>query len=141
MNIFDEALSILKSKTKLRALFKNVHVEDIESVLTRVQAIQKEKHEENEQKVIFLKSKEDKIKKITEIMKESGISLENLSAALSGRSIMRKRRDVKRMTFRYESESGQRVLWEGSNAGRIPTEFVGYLKRTGKNRLDCMVES
>ena len=51
----------------------------------------------------------------------------------------RKRRNIKRCTFRYETTGGSEVLWEGSNAGRIPTEFREYLDRTGKKRQDCVV--
>lgn len=51
MNIFEESLNILKSKVQLRKLFQGMHVEDIENVIRRVEAIHEEKvREHNEQK-------------------------------------------------------------------------------------------
>lgn len=142
MNIFEESLAVLKSKTKLRALFRDVHIEDVESVLSRVQAVLEEKTEEARQQAAALQEKQERLQGIVQMMKEHGISLEDLDV-LAGKSITRKprkRRDVQRMTFRYETNGGNQVIWQGSNAGRIPADFAAYLERTGKKRLDCVVE-
>ena len=142
MNIFEESLAVLKSKTKLRALFRDVHIEDVESVLSRVQAVLEEKTEEARQQAAALQEKQEQLQGIVQMMKEHGISLEDLDV-LAGKSITRKprkRRDVQRMTFRYETNGGNQVIWQGSNAGRIPADFAAYLERTGKKRLDCVVE-
>lgn len=142
MNIFEESLAVLKSKTKLRALFRDVHIEDVESVLSRVQAVLEEKTEDARQQAAALQEKQERLQGIVQMMKEHGISLEDLDV-LAGKSITRKprkRRDVQRMTFRYETNGGNQVIWQGSNAGRIPADFAAYLERTGKKRLDCVVE-
>ena len=143
MNIFEESLAVLKSKTKLRALFRNVHIEDMENALSRVQAVLEEKTEEARQQAAALQEKQEQLQGIVQMMKEHGISLEDLNDALAGKSVTRKprkRRDVQRMTFRYETNGGNQVIWQGSNAGRIPADFAAYLERTGKKRLDCVVE-
>ena len=140
MNIFEESLAVLKSKTKLRTLFKNVHIEDVENVLSRVQAVLEEKKDEVEQQVAALQEKQEQLQTIIQLMKDHSISLEDLNDALAGKSTTRKRRDVQRMTFRYETDAGNEIIWEGSNAGRIPADFAAYLERTGKKRLDCVVE-
>ncbi len=140
MNIFEESLAVLKSKTKLRTLFKNVHIEDVENVLSRVQAVLEEKKEEVEQQAAAQQEKQEQLQTIIQLMKEHNISPEDLNDTLAGKSTTRKRRDVQRMTFRYETNEGNEIIWEGSNAGRIPADFAAYLERTGKKRLDCVVE-
>ncbi|GAA4652852.1 hypothetical protein GCM10023116_51360 [Kistimonas scapharcae] len=140
MNIFEESLAVLKSKTKLRTLFKNVHIEDVENVLSRVQAVLEEKTEEVQQQAAALQEKQEQLQTIIQLMKDHNISLEDLNEVLAGKSTTRKRRDVQRMTFRYETNEGNEIIWEGSNAGRIPADFAAYLERTGKKRLDCVVE-
>lgn len=139
MKIFEESLAILKSKTKLRTLFKNIHVEDVKNVLSRVQSVLEEKKEDVEQQAVSLQAKQEQLKSVIQLMKEHNISLEELNNSLAGKST-RKRRDVQRMTFRYETNDGNEIIWEGSNAGRIPSDFATYLERTGKKRLDCVVE-
>lgn len=140
MNIFEESLAVLKSKTKLRTLFKSVHIEDVENVLSRVQAVLEEKKEEVEQQAAALQEKQEQLQTIIQLMKDHNISLEELNDSLAGKSTTRKRRDVQRMTFRYETNEGNEIIWEGSNAGRIPADFAAYLERTGKKRLNCVVE-
>lgn len=141
MNIFEESLAVLKSKTKLRHLFRNEHVEDVEKTLARVQAVLEEKKEEIAQQAEALQAKQEHLQTIALLMKEHDISLEDLSEITAGKpKKTRKRRDVQRMNFRYKTEDGHEVIWEGSNAGRVPTDFAAYLERTGKKRLDCVVE-
>ena len=43
MNIFDEALSVLKSKVQIRKLFQDMHAEDMQRVISRIEAIYEEK--------------------------------------------------------------------------------------------------
>lgn len=141
MNIFEESLTILKSKTKLRTLFKNIHVEDISNVLSRVQSVLTEKKNEVEQHAVSVQEKQEHIQAVIELMGEHNINLDELTTSLAGKSTRtRKRRDVQRMTFRYETNTGEEIIWQGSNAGRIPSNFASYLERTGKKRLDCIVE-
>ncbi|MCK5894403.1 MAG: H-NS histone family protein [Endozoicomonadaceae bacterium] len=139
MNIFEESISILKSKSKLRALFKNIHIEDISNVLSRIQSVLTEKKNEVELQAVSLQEKQEYLKVIIQQMKAHNISLDELNASLAGKAT-RKRRSVQRMTFRYETNGGDEIIWQGSNAGRIPSNFASYLERTGKKRLDCIVE-
>lgn len=43
MNIFDEALDVLKSKVQIRKLFHDMHVEDLQRIIGRIEAIYEEK--------------------------------------------------------------------------------------------------
>lgn len=43
MNIFDEALGVLKSKVQVRKLFHDMHAEDLQRVIGRIEAIYEEK--------------------------------------------------------------------------------------------------
>ena len=43
MNVFDEVMHRLSSKTRMRGLFKDVHVEDLERIVSRLSDVLDEK--------------------------------------------------------------------------------------------------
>lgn len=138
MNIFEESLSILKSKVQLRKLFQDMHVEDIESVIKRVEAIHDEKVREHEEQQEEQGRKREAIENILGQMQEKGVSVEDLMAFGAVEKV-RKGKPRQRFQFQYEKEDGSVLSWTGSTVGRIPSEFSEYLSRTGKERKDCIV--
>ncbi len=136
MNIFEQSISILKSKIKLRNLCKPMHVEDVEAIIARLKAVYNEKLEEaeKEEKLNLVKSK--LIKQIIDLMNKGNISKEDLDNAIDAKT---KKRNIKRRTFCYKNVSGSEIYWRGSSGGRIPTAFRQYLNKTGKKREDCIV--
>ena len=139
MNIFEEAIDILKSKVQMRKLFQDMHVEDLQRVVSRIESIYEEKllvqfEEEEEQG-----RKKEAVDTIVNQMKELGLSLEDLEAIAGSSTTTRKHKPRQRFVFSYEANDGSAVNWEGATTGRIPAEFSDYLQRTGKDRKDCIV--
>ena len=79
MNIFEESIVILKSKVKIRALLKQMHIEDIESMITRLQSVYEEKLEEAKNEEEANLHKQAALQEIMNILKEKNISPEELS--------------------------------------------------------------
>lgn len=147
MNIIDELHHRLSSKTRIRSLFKDVDVHDLEKILGRLNDVHAEKllvrqvEEEQRQK------KHDKIKAIQKEMASLGLKLSDLDdleeAGKNGKagSVGKKRRNVSKHTFEYETASGDSIKWFGSTTGRLPKGFQDYLERTGKKRIDCIADA
>lgn len=138
MNIFEESLNILKSKVQLRKLFQGMHVEDVESVIKRVEAIHEEKVREHNEQKEQQGRKREAVESILGQMHEKGLTLEDLAASAVAEKV-RKGKPRQRYQFQYEKGDGSVVSWEGATTGRIPAEFTEYLSKTGKERKDCIV--
>ncbi|MFK0572634.1 hypothetical protein [Endozoicomonas sp.] len=140
INIFDEALSVLKSKVQVRKLFHDMHAEDLQRVIGRIEAIYEEKlmvqmEVEEEQA-----RKQEALDEVVKQMKELGLSLGDIKGLVDDKSTgVRKGKVRQRYLFRYEHTDGSSVDWEGATTGRIPGDFSAYLERTGKNRKACIV--
>ncbi|MGI9273880.1 MAG: hypothetical protein ACR2PT_03350 [Endozoicomonas sp.] len=138
MNIFDESMNIMKSKVQLRKLFKDMHIEDVKRIISRIEIIHEEKlltqmEAEEEQN-----RKRDALEAVLKEMQEKGLSIDDFQGMAKSDS-ERKGKPRQRFQFQYEKEDGTVVNWEGATTGRIPAEFSAYLKRTGKERKDCIV--
>ncbi|WP_211827385.1 H-NS histone family protein [Kistimonas asteriae] len=138
MNIFDEIQHRLASKTRIRALFKDVHVEDIERIISRLEGILAEKKDAVAADEAKRQAKQENIDEVRRLLEERGLSLDDLDP--SEEAAPKKRRNVQKFTFQYETNSGDTVTWHGSTTGRLPKDFQTYLDRTGKKRLDCVIE-
>lgn len=137
MNIFDEIQHRLASKTRIRTLFKDVHIDDIERIISRLEGVLAEKKSaiaENEAK---RQARQEDIDEVRRLLAERGLSLDDLDPSEEVGTI-RKRRNIPKYTFQYETISGDTITWHGSTTGRLPTDFQSYLDRTGKKRLQCV---
>ena len=138
MNIFDEALSVLKSKVQIRKLFHDMHAEDMQRVISRIEAVYEEK------KVAQVEAEEEQARKreaveaVLKQMQELGLSAGDIAPGVT-EGAPRKGKPRQRFAFAYENSAGESVNWEGATTGRIPAEFTDYLNRTGKERKDCIV--
>ncbi|MCL6269754.1 H-NS histone family protein [Sansalvadorimonas sp. 2012CJ34-2] len=137
MNIFDEVMHRLSSKTRMRGLFRDVHVEDLERIVTRLQDVLEEKKAAVEEQQEKIKAKQNSIEVIKKMMDEKGISIEDFGSTAVGE---KKKRNIKRYLFEFQDKSGSNHQWEGSLTGRAPKVFQEYLQRTGKERSDCIIE-
>ena len=138
MNIFEESLSVMKSKVQLRKLFKDMHIEDVKSIISRIETIYEEKllvqmEAEEEQN-----RKRDAIEAVLKEMQEKGLSIDDFQG-VGKADTERKGKPRQRFQFQYEAKDGAVVNWEGATTGRIPSEFSAYLERSGKERKDCIV--
>ena len=138
MNVFEEIQHRLSSKTRIRSLFKDVHVDDLERIIKRMNEVLGEKVEARSKDEEKRKAKLDNIEAIKQIMAEKGVSMDDLDALEL--AAPKRKRNVQKFTFEYETEAGDKVQWDGSTTGRLPRDFQAYLERSGKKRLDCVVE-
>ncbi|MTI13587.1 H-NS histone family protein [Sansalvadorimonas verongulae] len=138
MNIFEEIMHRLSSKTRMRGLFRDVHVEDMERIVSRLQDVLDEKRQAVMAEQQKLQAKKDSIDAIRKMMEEQGVSLEDFGQPAAGE---KKKRNIKRYLFEYQDADGGVHQWEGSLTGRAPKLFQDYLQRAGKERADCIIES
>ncbi|WP_299731397.1 H-NS family nucleoid-associated regulatory protein [uncultured Endozoicomonas sp.] len=140
MNIFDEAISVLKSKVQVRKLLQDLHAEDIQRIISRLEAIHEEKmlaQLEIEEEQARKKAAMDAVK---EKMKELGLSVNDIKGLAEEKAPSARKGKVRqRYVFNYEATDGSVVNWEGATTGRIPADFSAYLERTGKDRKACIV--
>lgn len=142
MNIFDEVLHRLSSKTRARQLFKDVHAEDLERMIARLQDVLNEKQEARAKDEEKRKQKLENIEAIRQFMVDRGVSINDLglSSLEQDEVAPKRRRNVQKYMFEYQNESGELLKWEGATTGRLPRDFQTYLERTGKKRLECALE-
>ena len=138
MNMFEEIMHRLSSKTRMRGLFKDTHFEDMERIIDRMNSLLEEKRAAYEEYQAKNKEKEESIEQIRKILEEKGLSLADLGVAEE--VAPKKRRNVSKYTFEYVTKAGDTVQWYGSTTGRLPKDFQAYLDETGKKRLDCVVK-
>ena len=138
MNVFEEIQHRLSSKTRIRSLFKDVHAEDLERIISRMNDVLAEKLEARDKEDEKRQAKMESIEAIKQIMNDRGVSLDDLGALEL--EAPKKRRNIQKYTFEYQTEAGDTIQWEGATTGRLPRDFQAYLDRTGKKRLDCVAE-
>ena len=143
MNIFEEAVKVLKSKVQVRKLFQDMHSEDVKRIAARLEAIYEEKklaQQEGGGKQLLMQQRVF-LRGVLRQLKEQGVSMDALQDFASGTG--RGRGNTKprqKFIFRYETVNGEPVNWQGATTGRIPGSFMEYLDRTQKSRKDCIVE-
>lgn len=143
MNIFEEVLHRLSSKTRARQLFKDVHAEDLERMIARLQDVLNEKQEARAKDEEKRKQKLENIEAIRQFMVDRGVSINDLGLSTLEQDEVapKRRRNVQKYMFEYQNESGELLKWEGATTGRLPRDFQTYLERTGKKRLECVLEA
>ena len=139
MNIFEEIQHRLSSKTRIRSLFKDVHVEDLERIISRMNDVCQEKQDARDKDEVKRKAKLESIEAIKQIMADRGVSMDDLGG-LELEDAPKRRRNVQKYNFEYQTEAGDTIQWAGATTGRLPRDFQAYLERTGKKRLDCALE-
>ncbi len=137
MNVFDEIMHRLSSKTRIRSLFKDVHVEDLDRIVQRLSDVLEEKQKAISLEKEKLEAKKSNIDVIRKMMAERGVSLEDFGQLAHDE---KKKRNIKRYLFEYFDERQTPHRWEGSLTGRAPKIFQEYLQRTGRERHDCIIE-
>ncbi|WP_067587283.1 H-NS histone family protein [Endozoicomonas ascidiicola] len=141
MNIFEESMNLLKSKVKIRQLTSDLHAEDLQRIVDRVEAIYIEKLEEEKARQEELEAKEAALSEIKGKLKELGLSVSDLDGISPSEKPKQKRKykEREKFTFMYETPEGEQRSWHGATVGRKPADFTEYLGRTGKNIKDCIV--
>lgn len=142
MNIFDELHHRLSSKSRIRSLFRDASAQDLERVLFRLNEVCQEKLNVRKVKEEQRQQKLNDIKAIQKEMEALGLTLSDFDELDETDNVkgVRRRRNVSKHTFEYETLSGDKVRWYGSTTGRLPKAFQDYLEKNGKKRTDCIVD-
>ncbi len=141
MNIFDELHHRLGSKTRIRSLFKDASVSELEKIIARIKDVQKEKLKSKKEADELRQLKMNSIQEIKKELEARGLTLSDLDEPEEAGSDSKRRRNVSKHTFEYQTVSGDTVKWHGSTTGRLPKDFQDYLDRTGKKRAECIADS
>ena len=140
MNIYIGALEILKKKTSVRKLLVEMHSEDVQRIVDRLESVYVEKLEEEKAVEAEVYKKKESLEAIKAQMRELGISVDELAGftgSVAADKPKRKYKERQKFTFQYENKSGEQLKWVGANAGRKPADFSNYLERTGKSADKC----
>lgn len=141
MKLQDELYHRLGSKSRIRALFKDVAIQDLEKILDRLKELHQEKLQSRVKEDARRQKKMHDIATIQKEMAERGITLSDLDHINNDSVKASKRRGGNiKYTFQYQNTAGQTVLWEGSSTGRLPKDFQEYLKKTQKKRAECIIK-
>ncbi len=138
MNIFEEIIHRLSSKTRIRQLFKDVHAEDLERMIARMSDVLEEKKDASAEEEARRKEKQASIEEIKQLMASKGLAMDDLGSVADAPA-KRKKRNIQKYTFEYQTEDGATQTWDGATTGRLPRDFQAYLNRTGKKRIDCAI--
>ncbi|WP_448215180.1 H-NS family histone-like protein [Endozoicomonas sp. 2B-B] len=141
MNIFDELLHRLGSKTRIRSLFKDMGMDEMERIINRLNEVLEEKNQEKEAADIKRKQKLQSVEEIKKVMEAKGLSMSDLNLLQEVGKEGKRKRNVSKHNFEFQTNSGDTVRWFGSTTGRLPKDFQDYLDRTGKKRIECVIES
>ncbi|PJE80613.1 DNA-binding protein H-NS, plasmid [invertebrate metagenome] len=138
MNTIDDILKHLSSKRRVRYLFRDTHISDIEKIIKLMNSILEEKKHKHQAETAKLKARKKYAKEIQKLMVDKGLSLEDLCHELNSSTTTRRSIPTKH-NFEYLTLSGDTVQWYGSSTGRVPRDFQRYLDKTGKNRMQCVL--
>ncbi|MRI33266.1 hypothetical protein EOPP23_09755 [Endozoicomonas sp. OPT23] len=139
MNVFEELIHRLGSKTRIRSLLKDVGIDEMERIVKRMNEVCEEKQQEKQAAEEKRKEKQQNIDEIKKVIESKGLSLADLGLQDKGIEGKRKR-NVSKHNFEYQTASGDTVRWYGSTTGRLPKDFQDYLNKTGKKRIDCIAD-
>ncbi|MFK0569981.1 hypothetical protein [Endozoicomonas sp.] len=140
MTLLDELHHRLGSKSRIRSLFKDVSVQDLEKMLDRLKEVHGEKLQSRVKEDVKRQKKMSDIAAIQKEMTDLGITLSDFDNLTEPGKSNKRRRTAAKHSFQYKNMAGETVLWEGSTTGRLPRDFQKYLEKTQKKRTECIVE-
>ena len=140
MKLLDEIHHRLGSKSRIRSLFKDISVHELEKMLDRLRDVHQEKLQSRVKEDAKRQKKLDDIAAIHKEMAELGVTLSDLDGITDSGKSTKRRRMVTKHIFQYQDAAGETVQWEGSTTGRLPKEFQEYLEKTNKKRAECIVK-
>lgn len=140
MKLLDEIHHRLGSKSRIRSLFKDISVHELEKMLDRLRDVHQEKLQSRVKEDAKRQKKLDDIAAIQKEMAELGVTLSDLDGIDDSGKSTKRRRVVTKHIFQYEDAAGELVQWEGSTTGRLPKDFQEYLEKTKKKRAECIVK-
>ncbi|WP_109077540.1 H-NS family nucleoid-associated regulatory protein [Aggregatibacter kilianii] len=112
-----DVLKILTNIRSLRVIARDLALEQLESILEKLQLVVTEKKEEIQKAQQEENERQERIAKYKELLKQEGITADELAEIL-GSDVVRKKRDTHPAKYQYVDENGVTKTWTGQ--GRTP---------------------
>lgn len=132
-----ELFKTLNSIRGLRNIARELTLEQLESIQGKLQVIVDEKRAELENIQRQQAERQERIAKYKELLKQDGITVEELSEILSNSPVQaRKKREPRPAKYQYTDENGVVKSWTGQ--GRTPRAIQAALN-AGKSLSDFAI--
>ena len=112
-----DVLKVLTNIRSLRVIARDLALEQLESILEKIQLVVAEKKEELLKAQQEENDRQERIAKYKELLKEEGITTDELAEIL-GSNVVRKKRESRPAKYQYVDENGVTKTWTGQ--GRTP---------------------
>ena len=112
-----ETLKTLSNIRSLRVIARDLALEQLESILEKIQLVVAEKKEELLKAQQEENDRQERIAKYKELLKQEGITTDELAEIL-GSNVVRKKRESRPAKYQYVDENGVTKTWTGQ--GRTP---------------------
>ncbi|WP_314186675.1 H-NS family nucleoid-associated regulatory protein [Aggregatibacter kilianii] len=112
-----DVLKVLTNIRSLRVIARDLALEQLESILEKIQLVVAEKKEELLKVQQEESERQERITKYKELLKQEGITADELAEIL-GSDVVRKKRESRPAKYQYVDESGVTKTWTGQ--GRTP---------------------
>ena len=110
-------LKVLTNIRSLRVIARDLALEQLESILEKIQLVVAEKKEELLKAQQEENDRQERIAKYKELLKQEGITTDELAEIL-GSNVVRKKRESRPAKYQYVDENGVTKTWTGQ--GRTP---------------------
>ena len=112
-----DVLKVLTNIRSLRVIARDLALEQLESILEKIQLVVAEKKEELLKVQQEESERQERITKYKELLKQEGITTDELAEIL-GSNVVRKKRESRPSKYQYVDENGVTKTWTGQ--GRTP---------------------
>ena len=112
-----DVLKVLTNIRSLRVIARDLALEQLESILEKIQLVVAEKIEELLKAQQEENDRQERIAKYKELLKQEGITTDELAEIL-GSNVVRKKRESRPAKYQYVDENGVTKTWTGQ--GRTP---------------------
>ena len=112
-----DVLKVLTNIRSLRVIARDLALEQLESILEKIQLVVAEKKEELLKAQQEEDDRQERIAKYKELLKQEGITTDELAEIL-GSNVVRKKRESRPAKYQYVDENGVTKTWTGQ--GRTP---------------------
>jgi len=112
-----DVLKVLTNIRSLRVIARDLALEQLESILEKIQLVVAEKKEELLKAQQEENDRQERIAKYKELLKQEGITTDELAEIL-GSNVVRKKRESRPAKYQYVDENGVTKTWTGQ--GRTP---------------------
>ena len=114
-----DTLKVLNNIRTLRAQAREVSLQDLEEMLSKLESVVSERRDEEQSMIAEQKEREDKLAKYREMLLADGIDPSDLMAAEANKSKTGKAKRASRPAkYEYKDEKGELKTWTGQ--GRTP---------------------